>query len=103
MAVPGAAVTFSLLIGSIVPLNGRTTFVVAGTASEAAVKSNVFLGEAYSHSTRNILVAFFQLDLKILGCIFCFYNFLIFYVLKCPVLCECQPQEECFFSGGSCH
>ena len=36
------------------------------------VKTNVFLGEAYFHSTRKTLVAIFQLVLKILGYIFCF-------------------------------
>ena len=41
MAVPGAAVTFSLLIGSIVPLKGKIMLVEAVTASEAAAALEV--------------------------------------------------------------
>ena len=39
------------------------------------VKSNVFLGDDYIYPTRKILVAFFHLVLKILGCVFCFCIF----------------------------
>ena len=41
VAVPGAAVTFSLLIGSIVPLKGKIMLVEAVTASEAAAALEV--------------------------------------------------------------
>ena len=39
------------------------------------VKSNMFLAEVYIYPTRQILVAFFHLVLKIFGCVFCFCNF----------------------------
>ena len=41
MTVPGAAVTFPLLKGSIVPLKGRIMLVEAVTASEAAAALEV--------------------------------------------------------------
>ena len=47
--------------------NSLASISIEHTGFFNPVKSNVFLGEAYSHPTRNILVAFFHLVIKEFG------------------------------------